>query len=65
MADKSKLIDALMNYVEMPGRQLNAFFGAKPKASPLAAAKALKQMGGDVLGSIQSAVTAPYRSYQG
>ena len=65
MADKSKLVDALINYVEMPGRQLNAFFGAKPKASPLAAAKALKQMGGDVLGSIQSAYTAPGRALSG
>lgn len=65
MADKSKLVDALINYVEMPGRQLNAFFGAKPKASPLAAAKALKQMGGDVLGSIQSAYTAPGRALAG
>ena len=65
MADKSKLVDALINYVEMPGRQLNAFFGAKPKANPLAAAKALKQMGGDVLGSIQSAYTAPSRALSG
>lgn len=65
MADKSKLAKALINYVEMPGRQLNAFFGAKPSANSLAAARALKQVGGDILGSVQSAYTAPGRALSG
>ena len=66
MADlKSKLAEALINYVEMPGRQLNAFFGAKPKANPLAAARALKQVGSDILGGVQSAYTAPGRALSG
>lgn len=66
MADlRSKLADALINYVEMPGRQLNAFFGAKPKANPLAAARALTQVGGNILGGMKSAYTAPGRALSG
>lgn len=61
MADNSKYVKALLDYVQMPMAQLGALWGTTPQKM----SKALRQEGSNIYDSMKSAVTAPGRALSG